>query len=59
MFACVYGAAFGAIQLTPQIVPGLVPDLRPLDRLEGSYEGAERTEAGGPEEKAEDAKEKA
>jgi MFS family permease len=29
MFACVYGAAFGAIQQMPRIVPGL-PDVRPL-----------------------------
>ena len=29
MFACSYGAAFGAIQQMPQIVPGL-PEVRPL-----------------------------
>jgi MFS family permease len=40
LFACVYGTAFGAIQLTPQIVPGLIPDLRPLVPLRESYEGA-------------------
>src|SRR5262249_38665447 len=27
LFVCGFGAAFGAIQLTPQIVPGLVPEL--------------------------------
>ena len=26
LFACGYGAAFGAIQFTPQIVPGLIPE---------------------------------
>jgi MFS family permease len=38
LFACGYGAAFGAIQLTPQIVPGLFPDLRPLVSLREAYE---------------------
>lgn len=31
MFACAYGAAFGAIQQLPQIVPGL-PEVQPLPR---------------------------
>jgi MFS family permease len=31
MFACSYGAAFGAIQQMPRIVPGL-PEVRPLPR---------------------------
>ncbi|MCI0458071.1 MAG: MFS transporter [Gemmataceae bacterium] len=33
LFACSYGAAFGAIQLTPQMVPGL-PELAGLPRPE-------------------------
>ena len=33
MFACSYGAAFGAIQHLPQIVPGL-PEVSPLPRLD-------------------------
>jgi MFS family permease len=38
LFACGYGVAFGAIQLTPQIVPGLFPDLQPLVSLREAYE---------------------
>lgn len=33
MFACSYGAAFGAIQHLPRIVPGL-PEVRPLPRAQ-------------------------
>jgi MFS family permease len=33
MFACSYGAAFGAIQFTPQIVPGLNKAWAPLPKL--------------------------
>ncbi|MEZ5361366.1 MAG: MFS transporter [Bryobacterales bacterium] len=37
MFACSYGAAFGAIQHLPRIVPGLVADLaRPAQELQVS-----------------------
>src|SRR5690606_30708316 len=35
MFACSYGAAFGAIQHLPQIVPGL-PEVRDLPKPEQS-----------------------
>ncbi|MCS7047072.1 MAG: MFS transporter, partial [Gemmataceae bacterium] len=38
LFACGYGAAFGAIQLTPQMVPGLIDDLKPLPGLREAYE---------------------
>jgi MFS family permease len=40
LFACGYGAAFGALQVTPQIVPGLDPDLPRLARLRTEYESA-------------------
>jgi MFS family permease len=39
LFACGYGAAFGAIQLTPQMVPGLIDELKPLPGLREAYEG--------------------
>ncbi|MSR57838.1 MAG: MFS transporter [Planctomycetaceae bacterium] len=38
LFACSYGAAFGAIQFTPQIVPGLNKAWAPLPKLRGDYE---------------------
>lgn len=41
LFACGYGAAFGAIQLTPQIVPGLDPELPQLVGLRKAYEAAQ------------------
>jgi MFS family permease len=41
LFACCYGAAFGAIQLTPQIVPGLVPELGQIVKLRGQIGKAE------------------
>jgi len=40
MMACVYGTAFGAIQLTPQIVPGLDPELPKLVAARKQYEAA-------------------
>lgn len=40
LFACSYGAAFGAIQLTPQIVPGLVPELPRLVQLRKDLDDA-------------------
>jgi MFS family permease len=46
LFACSYGAAFGAIQFTPQIVPGLNKDWAPLPKLRNDYEKAEK---GSPE----------
>ncbi|HYT92011.1 MAG TPA: MFS transporter [Gemmataceae bacterium] len=50
LFACGYGAAFGAIQMTPQMVPGLDPELAPLPGLREAYEGskseAKRAELG-------------
>jgi MFS family permease len=33
LFACSFGAAFGAIQLTPQMVPGLVPEAQDVPKL--------------------------
>ena len=39
LFACGFGAAFGAIQMTPQMVPGLIDDLKPLPALREAYEG--------------------
>jgi MFS family permease len=38
LMACVYGVAFGAIQLLPQIVPGLVEDAKKIPPLRGQYE---------------------
>ena len=46
LFACSYGAAFGAIQFTPQIVPGLNKAWAPLPKMRGEYEKAEK---GSPE----------
>lgn len=43
LFACGYGAAFGAIQLTPQIVPGLLPELQKIARLRQDLERAKGT----------------
>jgi len=46
LFACSYGAAFGAIQLAPQVVPGLVrdadgkPALAAMGKLRTDYENA-------------------
>lgn len=40
MFACSYGAAFGAIQFLPQIVPGLVKGTGALAKLRPEYERA-------------------
>ncbi|HVX14578.1 MAG TPA: MFS transporter [Pirellulales bacterium] len=48
LFACGYGAAFGAIQLTPQIVPGLLagPVLKDAEKsLEAARSGSLPTEA--------------
>ncbi|MEX2091791.1 MAG: MFS transporter [Pirellulales bacterium] len=47
MFACSYGAAFGAIQQVPQIVPAL-PEVRArvAEASEGKPEGAARAAAG-------------
>ena len=39
LFACGYGAAFGAIQMTPQMVPGLIDDLKKLPGIREAYEG--------------------
>ena len=41
LFACSYGAAFGAIQFTPQIVPGLNKAWAPLPKLRGELEKTE------------------
>ncbi len=41
LFACGYGAAFGAIQMTPQMVPGLIDELKPLPVLREAYEGGQ------------------
>jgi len=41
MFACSYGAAFGAIQFTPQIVPGLNKAWAPLPKLRADLGKAE------------------
>jgi len=38
LFACSYGVAFGAIQLTPQIVPGLIPASAKIPAMRKSYE---------------------
>jgi MFS family permease len=38
LFACGYGAAFGALQLSPQMVPGLDPELPKLASLRKKYE---------------------
>ncbi len=38
LFACSYGAAFGAIQFTPQIVPGLNKAWAPLPKLRTEFE---------------------
>jgi MFS family permease len=38
LFACSYGAAFGAIQFLPQIVPGLVKELAPMPALRREME---------------------
>jgi len=40
LFACGFGVAFGALQLTPQIVPGLVSDLGQLKGLREQIEKA-------------------
>lgn len=40
LFACSYGAAFGAIQFTPQIVPGLNKAWAPLPKLRKDLEKA-------------------
>lgn len=42
LFACSYGAAFGAIQFTPQIVPGLNKEWAPLPKLRAELEKAEK-----------------
>jgi MFS family permease len=44
LFACGFGAAFGAIQLTPLIVPGLVSDVKTLASLRRAYEAAQKPE---------------
>jgi MFS family permease len=41
LFACGFGAAFGAIQMTPQIVPGLISELAPLSGLREAYGGGQ------------------
>jgi hypothetical protein len=41
LFACSYGAAFGAIQFTPQIVPGLNKAWAPLPKLRKELDKAE------------------
>jgi MFS family permease len=41
LFACSYGAAFGAIQFMPQIVPGLNKAWAPLPKLRADLEKAE------------------
>lgn len=47
LFACAYGAAFGAIQFSPQIVPGLIRDVpvAKLKQLRGQVEQAAKTGA--------------
>ena len=45
LFACSYGAAFGAIQFTPQIVPGLNKAWAPLPKLRAELD---KTEKGSP-----------
>lgn len=53
MVACVYGAAFGAIQLMPQIVPGLLPEHgKELRRLQPQRDQAAREEPGSAREQA-------
>ena len=42
LFACSYGAAFGAIQFTPQIVPGLNKAWAPLPKLRAELDKAEK-----------------
>src|SRR5262249_22386097 len=37
LMACVYGVAFGAIQLLPQIVPGLVEEAKKIPPMRGKY----------------------
>jgi MFS family permease len=46
IFACSYGAAFGAIQFTPQIVPGLKAEWSQLARLRPELEAAMQTHGG-------------
>lgn len=41
LFACSYGAAFGAIQFTPQIVPGLNKAWAPLPKLRAELDKAD------------------
>ncbi len=40
LFACGFGAAFGAIQLTPRIVPGLLSETAEIMRLRGQLDHA-------------------
>lgn len=49
MFACTYGAAFGAIQLMPQIVPGLDPELPKQKKLRIDYEAMKVSDAKSPQ----------
>ncbi|MBL8824408.1 MAG: MFS transporter [Planctomycetia bacterium] len=45
LMMCVYGVAFGAIQLLPQIVPGLVPGAGQITPLRAAYEAASKPDA--------------
>ena len=38
LMACIYGVAFGAIQLLPQIVPGLVEESKKIPPLRIQYD---------------------
>ena len=44
LFACSYGVAFGAIQLTPQIVPGLIKESAAIPKLRKAYEALKTAE---------------
>jgi MFS family permease len=44
LFACSYGVAFGAIQLTPQIVPGLIPASAKIPAMRKNYEELKKAE---------------
>lgn len=49
LFACAYGAAFGAIQFSPQIVPGLVKGAGELKKLRIELDKAEQAGDKAPE----------
>lgn len=49
LFACGYGAAFGAIQLVPQIVPGLDKQFAPLAKMREQMDGMAKLPKDAPE----------